>query len=301
MSRELVFSVLRFTGIPFLIREILQRNKVAILCYHDLPPEIAYTHFMALKERYNIISLKHYIESRRGKSGIKLPPRSLIITIDDGHKENYKLKSVIHVLEIPVTIFLCSAIVGTGKHYWWTALDDDARVSSLKTIPDGDRVRALAGVGFEELRAHEDRQALSNEEISDLRAIVDFQSHSRLHPILPRCPPERAREEIRGSKKELESVFGLDIYAFAYPNGDYSDREIVMVKESGYECALTLDGGANSGDTDLFRLKRLHVYDYADINELIVKASGLWAFLERIIGRHQYGYNSASSDCSGAS
>jgi peptidoglycan/xylan/chitin deacetylase (PgdA/CDA1 family) len=102
-------------------------------------------------------------------------------------------------------------------------------------------------------------------------------------------------KEIAGSKSELEARFGLNIYAMAYPNGDYSDREIEIVRSAGYQCALTLDGGFNETNTDLLRLQRIPIYDQADLNELIVKASGLWDLLIRVFGGHDYGHKPTMS------
>ena len=63
-----------------------------------------------------------------------------------------------------------------------------------------------------------------------------------------------------------------------------------MAQEAGYECAITVDPGFNSQNTDLFKLKRLSIKDDADVNELIVKASGLWAYTKKLLGHQNYGY-----------
>jgi peptidoglycan/xylan/chitin deacetylase (PgdA/CDA1 family) len=96
-----------------------------------------------------------------------------------------------------------------------------------------------------------------------------------------------SREEIVQSKQILEKEFGLNIYALAYPNGDYSKRDIALAKDAGYQCALTVDFGFNSKKTDPFRLKRICVNDATDLNELVVKASGAWDFFKTINGLKQ--------------
>jgi poly-beta-1,6-N-acetyl-D-glucosamine N-deacetylase len=135
--------------------------------------------------------------------------------------------------------------------------------------------------GHTDVREYEDRQALSRQEISKMKEVVDFQSHTVFHPILPACSNERARTEIVESKQMLEEEYALKIWALAYPNGDYSDREVEMLQEAGYTCGLTLDAGFNDCETNLFRLKRFALPDEAGVNEVIVKTSGLWAFLKR--------------------
>ena len=84
-----------------------------------------------------------------------------------------------------------------------------------------------------------------------------------------------------GDELALEEL-GLSINAFAYPNGDYGEREVAAVKEAGYACALTVDAGLNDADTDLFRLKRIGVDDGASATEMIVKASGIVDLVKRL-------------------
>ena len=286
--RKFAFLILRWTGVPFLLREYVQRKMVTILCYHDPNPETAATHFRFLAKHYQIIPLRRYVDWRQGKSREAMPSKALVVTFDDGHKGNYNLLPVFRRYQVLPTIFLCSSIVGTHRHYWWKACPNVDVVHALKPLDNDERLRQLAEFGFQENRKYVERQSLSQKEIEELRTPVDLQAHSRYHPILPRCTDDQSWEEIAGSKIELEKIFGLSVYAFAYPNGDYSPREPVLVKKAGYICALTIDGGYNTPNTDMFLLRRLRVDDEADINELIVKASGLWSFFERILKRGRY-------------
>ena len=90
-----------------------------------------------------------------------------------------------------------------------------------------------------------------------------------------------------GSKQYLEERHGLDIYGMAFPNGDYSERDIALLKAAGYQYALSLDYGFNTAETDKFRLKRLSVNDADQQDELIVKASGVWWFFKTWNGKRQ--------------
>jgi len=247
-------------------------------------------HLHVLKARYNVIPLRQFIEWRAGRSNSSLPPYAMVVTLDDGHRRNVELAPVFKAHGIQATIFLCSAIADTNRHYWWQAHHDHEEMVRLTRIPDADRLRRLADLGFTEDKDYEERQSLSKGEIAALNDLVDFQSHTRLHPVLPACTTERAVNEIAGSKAELEHNFGLTIYALAFPNGDYSDRDISLVRDAGYACALTLDGGYNNRNTQIYRLRRLRLSDYADENELIVKASGLWSIIKLIFPGRRVGY-----------
>ncbi len=277
LLRSAVFALLRFSGLPFVLREIVQRNKITIVVYHAMPAAVAERHFQALNARYNIIPLSAYLAWRKNKSAPSPPPKSIIITFDDGHKANYELKPLLEKHPVPVTIFLCSGIVGTQAHYWWSHAKDPDEARALKAIPDEQRAQVLLERGHADTKEYETREALSWIEIAEMKSLVDFQSHTVFHPVLPACSDERARSEVFESKKHLEDRYGLTICALAYPNGDYSDREIGLLRNAGYTCGLTLDAGFNDSATDLFRLRRIPLPDDAGVPELLVKASGLWA------------------------
>ncbi len=110
--KRLIFQLMRLSAIPFLIRELIQRNRVTIIAYHALDPDTAEAHFGALQRRYNLISLRDYMEARSGGGSGRLPPKALVVTFDDGHRSNYRLKPVLERYKIPATFFLCSGIVG---------------------------------------------------------------------------------------------------------------------------------------------------------------------------------------------
>jgi peptidoglycan/xylan/chitin deacetylase (PgdA/CDA1 family) len=283
MLRELVFGILRWSGVPFLLRQVFQRHSVTILCYHDPSAATLDRHLVALRRRYNFVPLRHYVAWREGMSTDPMPPNAMIVTFDDGHKRNAELADVLKKHEVVATIFLCSAIVDTGRHFWWTEVQSADEREALKRLTHEERLRRLSGHGFREDREYVEPQALTILEIRRLQSTVDFQAHTRFHPVLPTCSAERATLEIGGSKRELEALLGKEIYALAYPNGDYSDRDADLARTTGYRCALTIDGGYNRRDTEIFRLKRMRMHDSAGVSEALVKASGLWSLFEHIL------------------
>jgi peptidoglycan/xylan/chitin deacetylase (PgdA/CDA1 family) len=276
--RELCFLLLRCTGVPFLLRELHQRRRLTILVYHDPPADAFDRHLVQLKSLYRIIPLRLALDALAGRA--PLPPKALVLTLDDGHRGNADLIPEIRRRRVPVTIFLCSSIVGTAEPFWFKTVDNP---EWLKRLPDEERLSALAGV-----RQTDERQALSCHEVELMRSEIDFQSHTATHALLPRCRDHKAEAEIAGSKHDLEERFGFDIYAIAYPNGDYSPRDAAFARDAGYRCALTVDWRANGRDTDLFALRRLNMSDGAGPSELVMKASGLWALL-RLVRDKPYG------------
>lgn len=290
--KKLLFKILRYSGLVFIFREIIQRNKVTLLLYHDIDRNTAEKTFPWLAKHYNIISLNDFIAACKSGNGQSIPKKALIITFDDGHVGNYKLLPVVQRLNIPVTIFLCAGIIDTKRHYWFTYKHPDISKSSLKRVSNQERLHKLRSVGFTPEREFQTVQAMSKPQVLEIKDTFDLQAHTMSHPCLPRCTNKEAHEEIFTSKYVLENDYGLKIDSIAYPNGDYSDRDIALAQEAGYQCGVTVDFGFNTIDTNLFRLKRLSVNDTANLDELAVKASGVWAFFKTRNGRKQgFGWN----------
>src|SRR5579862_1479966 len=74
-------------------------------------------------------------------------------------------------------------------------------------------------------------------------------SHSATHAKLRRMQLAQAREEIMGSKKRLEDMFGIPINHFSYPFGEYNEAVRDLVVEAGYQMACTMKFGVNTTTT----------------------------------------------------
>jgi len=296
MSHSLLFKILRFSGLPWLFREVLQRRRVTILLFHDISRETAARTFDYLAAKYHLLDLQTFIRKRRSHDG-PFPPKSLILTFDDGHIRNYELLSLIRARRIPVTIFLCAGLVGTKRHFWFRHNRSGHRSSHLRTVSNAQRLRLLQQAGFTQETEYDTPQALTKRQIEEMKGHVDLQSHTLFHPSLPRCGLQEVRQEIGHSREILSREYGLQVNAIAYPHGDYSDRDIELCRQAGYHCGMTVDCGYNTNSTDLFRLRRLSVNDTEDLNELIVKASGLWEFLKtKLRPQHGFGWTDRVED-----
>ena len=101
MIKEIFGFLFRFSGFSFFIREIICRKRVTIIVYHNPDPEKFEGHLKFLSYRYNFISLGILVNAIKNKDWSDIPPKPLVITIDDGHKNNYKLlKHFCQVLEL---------------------------------------------------------------------------------------------------------------------------------------------------------------------------------------------------------
>lgn len=284
---KLLYKYLRYTGLPFLFKELVQKNKVTILLFHDITPDAAEKAFIYLMNEYNVIDLNLFIEALKGNAGTKIPKKAVIITFDDGLVGNYQLLPLIKKYNIPMTLFLCSSIVDTNRQYWFKYDKINEPLENLKKISNQQKLEEMSLKGFYKDKEYEKPQALNRFQIEEMSELINMQSHTMFHPCLPKCDDQEAKDEVFNSKVELEENYGFKINAISYPNGDYSQRDIELSKMAGYECGITVDYGFNTLKSDPFRLKRLSVNDTNDLNELIVKSCGLWSFLKTRNGKVQ--------------
>ena len=78
---SLVYKILRYSGVAWLTREIVQRNKVTFLLFHDMSATDSERNFSYLKRHYNIISLNDYLSAV--KNGTPLPHKAIVITFSE--------------------------------------------------------------------------------------------------------------------------------------------------------------------------------------------------------------------------
>ncbi|HWH93349.1 MAG TPA: polysaccharide deacetylase family protein [Baekduia sp.] len=268
----------RMTLVPLLARELLQRRRVTILLYHRPSPETLREHLRVLGKTYNLVSLPAVATALEQDAVRCLPPKPLVITFDDGHRSNAALIGVFRELPAPPTVFLCSGLVDTALPFWFDVVADP---EALKRLADVERLRVLDG--HVRPRPGAERAALAREEIEALKPYVHFQSHTVSHPILPRCGDAKARRELTDSRAQLEQRYGLHVDALAYPNGDYSQRELRLARAAGYRCAVTVDFGFNGPATDPLRLRRIAIDDDEDgAGVVALKACGVWGALRAV-------------------
>jgi glycosyltransferase involved in cell wall biosynthesis/peptidoglycan/xylan/chitin deacetylase (PgdA/CDA1 family) len=174
-----------------------------------------------------------------------VPGRYVCVTFDDGYRDNLLAAApVLAEFDIPATIFVPSRIIDGDVSFHW----------------------------------YEDPPpALSWSEVGELIAggLVDVQSHTLTHPLLPQVDAQRSHEEIAGSKHAIEAHVPYALTSFCYPAGLYGAREVEFVRGAGYAAAVTTNPGVNSGGGELLELRRTLVYGADDTRMFRAKLDGL--------------------------
>ncbi len=92
---------------------------------------------------------------------------------------------------------------------------------------------------------------------------IEFGAHTVTHPILSRIDdPEKLRAEIDGAKRRIDGELDRETAHFCYPNGtraDFTSEAIELVRQAGFQSAVTAESGMVAAGADLYTLKRIGV------------------------------------------
>jgi peptidoglycan/xylan/chitin deacetylase (PgdA/CDA1 family) len=178
------------------------------------------------KRRYNVLSLEEYAAHRREH---RFPPaKSVVITIDDGYLDTDTVaRPILQQLGFPATLFLITSRPREGAH----------GDSGLDERPVIDLARAGALPGH----------------------AIRLGAHTRTHPDLADIDGTALKDEIQGSKDDLEQALGKPVTTFAYPYGSVTPAAREVVRAAGFSVACGVQPGRNRPVTDPFDLRRIEI------------------------------------------
>ena len=304
---KLLEFIIYFSGIAFLL-SLFGKKGVIILTYHRVDSVAEPFSAVSLKnfekqigylaQRKKVISLEELIINIQ--KGIELPKGCVVITFDDGYKNNYtNAYPILKKYNMPFTIFLATDYIGSGKIIWYDELAYKIKQSNCESIvlktnnlqrynirSEKEKLKAIGNLFRllidcsnekrkeilseldDKLKVEVPKQYVENIMLSwtDVKEMaidtnVSFGAHTCSHCKLTSVSLDDARKEIAGSKRKAENEIGKRIKIFSYPFGGYNERIKQILKENGFDCAVTILYGENGLESDLFGLKRIGVKD----------------------------------------
>ena len=246
------------------------------------------------------VPLAELLDAQEGRG--RLPQRAVVVTFDDGHRDNYTHAfPVLRETGVPATVFLSTDYMDSGRTFWFDRVAHqfhatvqahvtlpslglsfalagtetrrraaDETLAAMKQVPEAVRLAALdelqeaAGVAD----GAPGSGALSWTEVADMRTsgLVAFGSHTASHPVLSRLDEARIRAELGRSRAELVTRDLGDADVLAYPVGGdeaYDERVVRIARECGYRLGISYTPGVSRFPfEDAFRVRRLHVERY---------------------------------------
>ncbi len=220
-----------------------QTLKVPVLMYHyisvppegadiyrtdlSVAPELFRAHMQYLADNgYTPIDL--YDLSRAITNHEELPAKPVIITIDDGYRDNYENGfPILKEFGFTATIFLATDFLDSGHPGYLTW-------AMVKEMSD-------AGIRFE--------------------------PHSKTHSDLSDRSRDLLIFEMLGSQETVAAHIGYTPKYFAYPGGRYDETAMQVLEELGFWGAVTTMGGTWNGYENRFEWKRVRIHNYTSVED----------------------------------
>lgn len=227
-----------------------------------------------------------------------LPVRSACVTFDDGYADNATLAlPILQRHRVPATFFVATGFLNGGRMWNDSVIETvrgaqgdtlDARcigldklsisttglrrqtieklLAALKYLPLEERQRRVDRLAAETSASLPSDLMMTAGQVRQLCASgMGIGAHTVTHPILAQLDPEHAEREIRDGKHQLEAMTGSSVAVFAYPNGtpgrDYRREHVGMVRELGFEAAVSAAWGVAHAASDSHQLPRFTPWD----------------------------------------
>lgn len=266
-------------------RKKIKEEKAILSIYFHNPSRMLFSTCIKWlqKKGYHFISLEQLERILTGKT--PLQENAVVISIDDGWKENsFNVVEFANDHKIPVAIFVTTSTVENGGGFWWSYAKKGKKMgllketlNTLKSFDNDERVRVLSVLRS---MVYLEREAFTKAELIKISQSenITVGGHTETHPILPNCSDVHAFAEINGSKQKLEGWLKKEVSYFSYPNGDFTERDMGMVAQSGYRMGFTTNPKYLRADHELnvYSLPRFEVLEDATFTENICRMTGAW-------------------------
>jgi peptidoglycan/xylan/chitin deacetylase (PgdA/CDA1 family) len=218
------------------------------------------------------------------KGEAPFPTGAVCLTVDDGWRSNVRnVVEVANRYEVPVTIFVATTPAEEGA-YWWSYVQQARKrglikfsKKELKKMPEEKRLGILQEL---KKKVYPGRDAMTIDEVISVAdsPYVTIGSHTQTHPILINCQDKQVFEELKTSRQKLESWTGKEVAYFAYPNGDFGQREIQMLNTLDYKLAFCSEPRYLTPELlkDHYTLPRFGFLEGASFAENICRITGVW-------------------------
>ena len=262
-----------------------------------------------VKSWFNVLPLDSAVARLRDGN---LPERAACITFDDGYADNYQVAlPILQRHGMTATFFIATGFLdggrmwndtiiesvracklqkleldslGLGSHGVGTIAEKQAAIAALiaqiKYRSVEDRVTTTRAIAAQAQVRPPDNLMMTSYEVKKMRgAGMQIGAHTVNHPILARLARNETYLEIQRSKATLEALLDDRIGLFAYPNGkpeeDYNAQSVDVVRELGFDAAVSTRWGSSTRGDDLLQIRRFTPWDRSKLRF----AARIWANL----------------------
>jgi peptidoglycan/xylan/chitin deacetylase (PgdA/CDA1 family) len=156
-----------------------------------------------------------------------IPEKSIVLTFDDGYKDNYEnAYPILKEFGLKGTVFIIT-----------NCIDKDKGFLTSKELKEMDKNG------------------------------MDIESHTLNHDKLGELPYNKQVETLKGSKEFLEKLLNKKVKYIGYPYGKYNNDTIKATKDTGYNIAFTTESGWANKQQGIYKLHRVYISANHSIKE----------------------------------
>ena len=215
---------------------IYNSQSIPVLYYHSIayeegnelriPKEKFRQQMQYLKDNgYTTLSLDEFYNFLTENTPI--PNKSVIITFDDGYRDNYENAfPILKEFGYKAAVFVITSAIDKEKEF----LTSD----ELKEMSNSN---------------------------------IDIESHTLNHDNLSSLDYDAQINTLKDSKEFLEEILQKEVKYIAYPYGEWNDDTLKAAKSAGYNMAFTTVGGWSNKNQGIYTLNRVYVSNNHNMDE----------------------------------
>jgi len=185
------------------------------------------------------MDLSSYCRQRFSEGRRDLPGKPIVLTFDDAYADFYdNAWPLLRKYGYSATVFVPVDFAG-GAAEW------DQKYGEPAQLMTWEQMRELHVAG------------------------VAFASHSCRHRAVTTLSPEELIEDAVRSKRTVEEQIGGQAAGYCYPYGISDGNCRRLIKQAGYDWAVSVTGGNPPDYNDPFRIPRIEVFGDEDLDEFI--------------------------------
>jgi len=256
-----------------------------------------------LAKYFNVLPFAEAITRLQDKT---LPARAVCVTFDDGYADNYlNALPILQQSGLPATFFIASGYLDGGR-MWNDSVIEAVRNSpkaqldltnlelGIYNIVSADQKAYAASDIITKIKHLDpkvrqqytdyiaqqsgvdlpDNLMMTTQQLQQLHASgMEIGGHTVSHPIIAKITDAELEKELSTNKQTLENILGTQLHFFAYPNGkpglDYLPQQVDIIKQQGYEAAVSTEWAVASSNSDLWQLPRFTPWDTHPVKFMI--------------------------------
>ncbi|MCF6775617.1 polysaccharide deacetylase family protein [Thiotrichales bacterium 19X7-9] len=224
-------------SVPVLMyHHVLEQSGFICSSIEEFDQQMAYL----VANKYKTLTIDEFYQYKKGK--LKLPKKSVLITFDDGWRNNFVYAyPILKKYGLKATLFVVTGWIEAASNSNDVAFQAVQHKECKKKAP-----------------THPREVLCSWDELKKMADVFDIQAHTHTHRD-DYFGTLDWQKDIILSKELLKQRLNIDSKHLCWPRGNYDIETIKLAKDAGFEVLYTTERGINLADNQLDYIKRIAV------------------------------------------